>query len=101
MGANQEPDSIQATPIATASDKHDFIQPDISIVPAPESAECETLLIHSTSQESIASNVASYLHTPAEPYEEQGALAIASGSKDMLHAAVLNSRAMASAEASR
>ncbi|KAJ2885620.1 hypothetical protein IWW38_005306, partial [Coemansia aciculifera] len=61
----QEPDTGQQTAGPGAAEKLRDILPGISIL----TAEHESLG-RSTSQDSIASNVLSYMHTPAELYEE-------------------------------
>ncbi|KAJ2744013.1 hypothetical protein GGI20_003313 [Coemansia sp. BCRC 34301] len=93
--ARQEPDPQQHAESAAVEKLNDLL-PDISIIPASNFAEYEPLA-RSTSQDSIASDVPSYLHTPAEPYEEHSALPVhtaSTGSRTLLASAVLNRQAV-------
>ncbi|KAJ2064415.1 hypothetical protein GGI08_002382 [Coemansia sp. S2] len=88
----QESDPLQQTePGAPTADKLDTLLPEISVLSSEHEA-----LVRSTSQDSMSSNIPSYMHTPAEPYEDHGSLSALTGSKSLLAAAVLNSQATSS-----
>ncbi|KAJ2802176.1 hypothetical protein H4S07_004757, partial [Coemansia furcata] len=92
MGCQEESDPLkQVQPAAPTTDKRNTILPEISVL----TTEHE-VLVRSTSQDSLSSNIPSYMHTPAEPYEEHGALSTLTGSKSLLAAAVINSQVTSS-----
>ncbi|KAJ2487589.1 hypothetical protein IWW37_005186 [Coemansia sp. RSA 2050] len=88
----QEPDPLQqARPDTPTADRSGTLVPGISILSAEHGA-----LVRSTSQDSLSSNIPSYMHTPAEPYEDHGTLSTLAGSQPLLAAAVLNRQATGS-----
>ncbi|KAJ2869257.1 hypothetical protein GGH93_006217 [Coemansia aciculifera] len=91
MGCQESDPLQQAQPGAPTADKLNTLLPEISVLSSEHEA-----LVRSASQDSMSSNIPSYMHTPAEPYEEQGSLSTLTGSKSLLAAAVLNSQATSS-----
>ncbi|KAJ2389508.1 hypothetical protein H4S02_002331 [Coemansia sp. RSA 2611] len=85
----QEPDPLQhARPDTPTAGKPSKLVPEISVFPGEHDA-----LVRSASQDSMSSNIPSYMHTPAEPYEDHGTLSTLAGPRSLLATAVLNSQA--------
>ncbi|KAJ2405680.1 hypothetical protein GGI10_005325, partial [Coemansia sp. RSA 2530] len=88
----QEPDPLQhARPDTPTAGKPSKLVPEISVFPGEHD-----VLVRSASQDSMSSNIPSYMHTPAEPYEDHGTLSTLAGPRSLLATAVLNNQATGS-----